>query len=136
MLLGNAYQDYHDLGRRVIAITLRGAGFRVVDLGLGVPNEAFVEAARRERPAVIGVSTLLLHTAKHLPGLRDDLRRAGLGRVPLIAGGAPFLVDPHLRRRYGVDGVARDPVGAVRLVRHLAAHGAPLPALRRARRAA
>lgn len=139
VLLGNAYQDYHDLGRRVVAIALRAAGFRVVDLGLGVPNEAFVEAARRERPAVIGVSTLLLHTAKHLPTLRDDLRRAGLGGIPLIAGGAPFLVDPHLKERFGVDGVARDPAGAVRLVRHLAAHGAPpaaRPAPARRRRAA
>jgi methylmalonyl-CoA mutase cobalamin-binding domain/chain len=124
IVVGNAWQDHHDLGRRIVSIALRGAGFRVVDLGLSVSADAFAEAAERERATVVGVSTLLLHTAKHLPDVRRALDARGLRQVRLIAGGAPFLVDPQLGERYGLDGVARDPAGAVRLVRHLTARRA------------
>ncbi len=121
VVLGNAFEDYHDLGRRLVGIGLRAAGFDVVDLGLSVSNDQFVAAAREHRADVVGVSSLLLHTAKWIPRLRDDLRRAQLGHVALIAGGAPFLVDPELRDRFEVDGVGRTPSDAVRLVRALVA---------------
>lgn len=116
VVLGNCWQDFHDLGRRVVGICLRAAGFRVVDLGLSVPNETLIDTALRERARVIGVSSLLLHTAKHIPELKSELQRRGLGDIKLIAGGAPFLVDPRLRDKFGADGVARDPMGAIRLV--------------------
>lgn len=121
VVLGNAFEDYHDLGRRLVGIGLRAAGFEVVDLGLSVRNEQFVIAAREHRADVVGVSTLLLHTAKWIPRLRADLRNAQLGHVALIAGGAPFLVDPELRNRFMVHGVGRTPSDAVRLVRALVA---------------
>lgn len=116
VVIGNAYQDYHDLGRRIVACCLRGAGYRVIDLGLSVENERFVEAARESGTRVVGVSSLLLHTAKHIPALKQRLAEAGLGRVKVIVGGAPFTVDPRLRDKYGADGVARDPASAIRLV--------------------
>lgn len=119
IVIGNAWQDFHDLGRRIVVSALRADGFRVVDLGLSVRNEDLVDAAVREGATVIGVSTLLLHTAKHVPELKQLLRRRGLHRIRVIAGGAPFLVDPTLRERVGADGVAFDPAGAVRLARHL-----------------
>lgn len=121
VVLGNAFEDYHDLGRRLVSIALRGAGFEVIDLGLSVSNDRFVDAAREHRADVVGVSSLLLHTAKWIPRLRLDLQRANLGHVALIAGGAPFLVDAELRDRFGVDGVGRCPSDAVRLVRALVA---------------
>lgn len=123
VVLGNAFEDYHNLGRRLVAISLQCAGFRVVDLGLSVSNDRFVAAAREHGAHVIGVSSLLLHTAKWIPKLREQLRREGLGHVAVIAGGAPFLVDPELRDRFGVDGVGRSPADAVRLVRALVAQG-------------
>ena len=116
VVLGNAWQDYHDLGRRIIGIALRAAGYRVVDLGLSAPNEALADAAIREGSRVIGVSSLLLHTARHIPELQEELRRRGRSDIRVIVGGAPFLVDPQLRERYGADGVATDPGGALRLV--------------------
>lgn len=121
VVLGNAFEDYHDLGRRLVGIALRAAGFQVVDLGLSVSNERFVEAVREHDAQVVGVSSLLLHTAKWIPRLREDLRHAQLSHVAIIAGGAPFLVDPHLRDRFHVDGVGRTPSDAVRLVRALVA---------------
>ena len=102
-------------------MAMRAQGFEVVDLGLSVANERFVETAARVGADVIGVSSLLLHTAKLIPELKRDLVRNGMERVGVIAGGAPFLVDPHLCERFGADGVGRSPADAIRLVRHLAA---------------
>lgn len=116
VILGNAFEDYHDLGRRLVAMRMRGAGFTVIDLGLSVSNEAFISAARQHNADVIGVSALLLHTAIWIPKLKQDLHRAGMGHIKVIAGGAPFLVDPGLRDSFGADGVAGNPNEAVRLV--------------------
>lgn len=116
VVLGNAWQDFHDLGRRIVAIALRVAGFRVVDLGLSVPNDRFIETALKEKAQVIGVSSLLLSTAKHIPRLKEALVRMGRREIRVIAGGAPFLVDPNLRTRFGADGVGRNPREAIRLV--------------------
>ncbi|MBI1318427.1 MAG: hypothetical protein GC168_05675 [Candidatus Hydrogenedens sp.] len=126
IVLGNAFEDYHDLGRRLVGIALRSAGIRVVDLGLSVSNARFIEAIREQKARVVGVSTLLLHTAKWIPRLREELSHAGLGHVAIIAGGAPFLVDPNLQERFQVDGVGRSPSDAVRLVRALLAAGGRL----------
>lgn len=116
VVLGNAFEDYHDLGRRLVAMGMRGAGFEVIDLGLSVSNEAFIQAAREHHADVIGVSALLLHTAVWIPRLKQALQKAGMGGVKVIAGGAPFLVDPQLRAEFGADGVAASPSEAVRLV--------------------
>lgn len=118
VVMGNAWQDYHELGRRVVSTTLRAAGFRVIDLGLSVPNEKFVETAIKEKARVIGVSSLLLSTAKYIPQLKEELVRRGRGDIRVIVGGAPFLVDPRLRDNFGADGVGRTPQEAVRLVEH------------------
>ncbi len=119
VIIGNAWQDHHDLGRRMVAIALRGAGFRVVDMGLSVKSEDLVEAAIRERAKVIGVSSLLLTTARHCTDIKALLQKRGRADIKLIAGGAPFVVDPHLGERLGVDGVGRNCHDAVRLVRAL-----------------
>lgn len=120
VIMGNAFEDYHDLGRRLVSMELKAAGFHVVDLGLSVHNDHFIEKARKHKADVIGVSSLLLHTAKWIPELRSQLNRAGLADVKVIAGGAPFLVDPGLCQEFGADGVGRSPGDAVRLVRYMA----------------
>lgn len=118
VVIGNAWQDYHDLGRRIVSITLRAAGFRVIDLGLSVPNEVLADTAIKEGARVIGVSSLLLSTAKHIPKLKEELIRRGRPDIRVIVGGAPFLVDPRLRDQFGADGVGRTPQDAVRLVEY------------------
>jgi methylmalonyl-CoA mutase cobalamin-binding domain/chain len=118
IVLGNAFEDYHDLGRRMIGIFLRSSGFRVVDLGMSVSNQRFVDAVREHNADVVGVSALLLHTASEIPKLKRALSDSGFSNVPVIAGGAPFLVDPHLGARFGADAVGRGPRDAVRLARY------------------
>lgn len=130
VVLGNAWQDYHDLGRRIVAISLRAAGYRVVDLGLSVRNKDLADTAIKEGALVIGVSSLLLHTARHIPELKKLLHARGRSDIKVIVGGAPFLVDPKLRERFGADGVGRDPAAAVRLVDSMYAQaqkGTPCP---------
>ncbi|MCF6286387.1 MAG: cobalamin-dependent protein [Candidatus Hydrogenedentes bacterium] len=119
VVLGNAYEDYHDLGRRLVAMRMKAAGFKVIDLGMSVSNDTFLSAATQHNADVIGVSALLLHTAIWIPRLIQSLKDTGLGRVKVIAGGAPFLVDPQLSTEFGVDGVASNPNEAVRLVNAL-----------------
>ena len=119
VILGNAYEDHHSLGRQLVSIGLKAEGCKVIDLGLSVSNERFVEAAREHQADVIGVSALLLHTAVWIPKLKQSLQQRGLGHVKVIAGGAPFLVDPHLSTQFGADGVAATPSQAGRLVKHL-----------------
>jgi methylmalonyl-CoA mutase cobalamin-binding domain/chain len=116
VVLGNAEQDFHDLGRRIVGLCLRGAGYRVIDLGLSVPNEALLRAAEEHGARVIGVSSLLLQTAKQIPRLKELLVQRGRDNIRLIVGGAPFRVDPELHEKFGADGVARDPLEAIRLV--------------------
>ncbi len=116
VVLGNAEQDFHDLGRRVVGLCLRGAGYRVLDLGLNVSNDRLIAAAEQSGAKVIGVSSLILQTAKHIPRLKKMLLQRGRDDIRVIVGGAPFRVDPELHERYGADGVARDPVEAIRLV--------------------
>lgn len=117
VVLGNAWQDHHDLGRRLVGIALRGAGFRVVDLGLSVRPQDLAQAAVREDAKIVGVSSLLLTTAKFIPDVRRELRNLGRPNIRIIAGGAPFVVDPHLGDKYGLDGVGQNCQDAVRLVR-------------------
>lgn len=126
VVMGNAWQDYHDLGRRIVSITLRAAGFRVIDLGLSVPNEVLADTAIKEGARVIGVSSLLLSTAKYIPMLKEELIRRGRPDIRVIVGGAPFLVDPRLKDRFGADGVGRTPQDAVRLVEYVYASASGL----------
>lgn len=119
VLLGNAWLDYHDLGRPIIATALRATGYRVLDLGLSVSNQRFVEVALAEGASVIVVSALLRHTARHLPALRDALTKRGRSDISLIAGGAPFLKLPGFNTLYDVDGVSFDPSSTVHLVSQL-----------------
>lgn len=127
VVLGNAWLDHHDMGRRIVATALRAAGYRVVDLGLSVSNERFVKVAIEEGARVIGVSALLLHTARYIPELKAMLQQKGRSDIKIIVGGAPFLVDPGLSQKYGADGVGRDPAGAVRLVDELCAQSEGKP---------
>ena len=116
VVLGTVRGDLHDIGKNLVGMMLRGAGYRVVDLGADVPPERFVEAARSERADVVGLSALLTTTMVHMKGVIDALRAAGLG-TPVVVGGAP------LTREYadgiGARGYAPDAASAVTLVNGL-----------------
>jgi 5-methyltetrahydrofolate--homocysteine methyltransferase len=119
VVLGTVQGDLHDIGKNLVAILLRGAGFEVVDLGKDVSPERFVETAQKEEAGVIGMSALLTTT---MPGMRRVvalLRERGLaGKVKTIIGGAPVNAD--YAREIGADAYGYDGTSAVDEVKRLA----------------
>ncbi|MDI3256972.1 MAG: methionine synthase [Kyrpidia sp.] len=87
ILLATVKGDVHDIGKNLVEIILANNGFNVVNLGIKVPPEVLIDAARRERPDAIGLSGLLVKSAQQMVVTAQDLRNAGIS-VPLLVGGA------------------------------------------------
>jgi 5-methyltetrahydrofolate--homocysteine methyltransferase len=118
VVLGTVQGDLHDIGKNLVGILLKGAGFEVIDLGHDVSPEAFVEAAVRENAPLIGMSALLTTTMSRMRDVCDLVRSRGLqDRVRTIVGGAP--VDADFAREIGADAYACDAAQAVERVRDL-----------------
>lgn len=120
ILIGTARGDIHDLGKNLLIMLLRSHGFDVVDLGIDVAPEAFVEEARRLRPDVIGLSGLITAAYASMQetvgALRAMMVEDGL-RIPIILGGQ---VDEQVCRFVGADHWTTDAMEGVRLCEELA----------------
>jgi 5-methyltetrahydrofolate--homocysteine methyltransferase len=118
VVLGTVDGDLHDIGKNLVGMMLEGAGFEVIDLGVEVPSETFVEAVREHRPEILALSALLTTTMIHMPEVIEALRSAGLrGGVQVMVGGAP--VTQEYAERIGADGYAADAPSAVTLAKRL-----------------
>jgi len=118
VVIGTVRGDLHDVGKNLVAMMLRGAGFEVIDLGVDIPAEKFIEAARSHGARVIGMSALLTTTMEGMKLTIDALQEAGLrGRVKVMVGGAPLSED--YARQIGADGYAPDANCAVRVAKDL-----------------
>lgn len=88
-VIGTVQHDVHDIGKDIVVMLLEGAGFEVIDLGVDVPPEKFVEAIRTHQPAVVGMSVLLTTCYNSVTKTMDAIREAGLrDRVAVMVGGA------------------------------------------------
>ncbi len=115
--IGTVKGDLHDIGKNLVAMMLEGAGFEVVDLGVDVTPEAFVQAAK-DGAQVIGMSALLTTTMSNMQRTIDALAAAGVrGQVKVVIGGAPVTDD--YARRIGADAFAPDASSATRVIRQL-----------------
>ena len=114
VVLGTVHTDIHDIGKNIVASVLSANGFKVVDLGVDVPVEKFVEAAKESGAKVIGLSCLLT-TA--FPAMQDTIAAfaaAGLrDQVTIMIGGGP--VTPELAEQLGADGAGASAQEAVNL---------------------
>jgi 5-methyltetrahydrofolate--homocysteine methyltransferase len=118
VVIGTVKGDLHDIGKNLVGIMLKGAGFDVIDLGHDVAPEAFVDKAVREGATLIGMSALLTTTMTRMRDVVALLRERGLaGRVRTIVGGAPLSAD--FAREIGADDYACDAATAVDRVRAL-----------------
>jgi 5-methyltetrahydrofolate--homocysteine methyltransferase len=118
VVLGTVKGDLHDIGKNLVGIMLKGAGFEVVDLGHDVSPEAFVDAAEREGATLIGMSALLTTTMPRMKDVVALVRERGLaGRVRTIVGGAPL--NAEFAREIGADDYACDAAAAVTRVKAL-----------------
>ncbi len=118
VIIGTVQGDLHDIGKNLVGIMLKGAGFDVIDLGNDVPPERFIDTAETQRADVIGMSALLTTT---MPGMKDvvDLakERNLYGRVKIIVGGAPLSAD--YAQEIGADAYCYDGMNAVETVNRL-----------------
>ncbi len=119
VIIGNAFGDYHALGRKIISTFLRMAGFEVTDLGLSVANEKFVEAVKATKSNLICVSALILHTAEEVAELRELLDKQGLKHVKILVGGAPFNFEPRLVQEVKADAMAANGIEAIKAAKEL-----------------
>jgi 5-methyltetrahydrofolate--homocysteine methyltransferase len=118
VVIGSVRGDLHDIGKNLVGIMLRGAGFEVIDLGHDVPPDKMVQAARERGAAVIGMSALLTTTMPAMREVVELLKREGLsGTVRTIVGGAP--VTEAYARAIGADAYAFDAGNAVDVVKAL-----------------
>ena len=91
VVLGTVKGDMHDIGKNLVAMSLEGAGFEVIDLGADVAAEKFVEAIKKENPQVIGLSALLTTTMLAMKDTVEAIKKAGLrDKVKIMVGGAPL----------------------------------------------
>jgi 5-methyltetrahydrofolate--homocysteine methyltransferase len=111
--------DIHDIGKNIVAIMLRGAGYEVHDIGIDVAEEAIIEAVRNEKPDFVGLSALLTTTMTEMPVVIKALRDAGLrDSVRVVIGGA--AVSDEYAREIGADAFGADAFQTIRLMEEMA----------------
>jgi 5-methyltetrahydrofolate--homocysteine methyltransferase len=115
-VIGTIRGDLHDIGKNLVGMMLEGAGFRVVDAGVGVTAATFVELARTHGARIIGVSALLTTTMVHMREVVEAARSSGLD-VRVIIGGAP--VTQAFCDEIGADGYSPDAASAAQLALRL-----------------
>ncbi|MDR1045632.1 MAG: corrinoid protein [Candidatus Adiutrix sp.] len=90
VVIGTVAGDVHDIGKNIVGTLLKGSGFNVVDLGVDVPADKFVEAVAEHQPKVLGMSALLSFTYPEMKAVVEALAAKGLrGQVKVVIGGAP-----------------------------------------------
>ena len=110
--------DLHDIGKNIVSILLRGAGYMVKDLGNDISSQAIVAAVREERPQFLGMSALLTSTMIHMGNTIQALNESGLrDGVKVVIGGA--AVSEEFARNIGADGYGADGFQAVKVVEAL-----------------
>ena len=117
-IIGTVEGDLHDIGKNLVAMMLKGAGFEVVDLGIDVKPEKFVEQAKATGINVIGMSALLTTT---MPGMERTIKALNEANIAakIVIGGAP--ITQGYAEKIGAHGYAADAASAVDLVKSFVA---------------
>jgi len=118
LLIGTVQGDLHDIGKNLVAMMLKGAGFDVIDLGVDVGPEKFVEQVKAANAHLVGMSALLTTT---MPGMEKTIKALKDSGIPVkvMIGGAPVTQD--YADKIGADGYAPDAASAVDLAKSLVA---------------
>jgi 5-methyltetrahydrofolate--homocysteine methyltransferase len=117
-VIGTTKGDLHDIGKNLVGIALEGAGFEVIDLGVDVIPEKFVDAVKQYKPVVIGISAMLTTTMQAMGDVIESLKCAGLREtVKVMIGGAP--IQQKFADRIGADFYGRDSITAKDYARSL-----------------
>jgi 5-methyltetrahydrofolate--homocysteine methyltransferase len=118
VVLGTVKGDLHDIGKNLVGMMAEGAGFEIVDAGIDVSPEKFIQAAKEHGAQVIGMSSLLTTTMVQMKETIAKIKEAGLNpKVKTIIGGAP--VTQEFAKQIGADGYAPDAASAVDTIKEL-----------------
>jgi 5-methyltetrahydrofolate--homocysteine methyltransferase len=117
-MIGTVQGDLHDIGKNLVAMMLKGAGFEVIDLGVDVKPEKFIERAKATGVQLIGMSALLTTTMPSMEKTLKALKAAGI-LAKVMIGGAP--VTQGYASKIGADGYAPDAASAVDVAKKLVA---------------
>ncbi len=119
IIVATVKDDLHDIGKNIVSILLRGAGYTVKDLGNNVDIQVIVDAVREEKPQFLGLSALLTSTMARMADVIQMLEENGLrDQVKIVVGGAP--VSEEFAKSIGADGYGADGFQAVAVVEALA----------------
>ena len=122
IIIGSVKGDLHDIGKNLVTIMLKGAGFNVIDLGIDVPAARVIEVAEQEGAAVIGLSALLNTTMSNMSEVVKLLEEKGLhDRIKVLIGGAP--VSDDFAREIGADSYGKDAFAAIKEAEKLIVSG-------------
>ena len=117
-LIGTVQGDLHDIGKNLVAMMMKGAGFEVIDLGVDISPEKFVEQAKATGVGLIGLSALLTTTMPSMEKTIKALRDAGVD-AKIMIGGAP--VTQGYADKIGADGYSADAASAVDIAKKFCA---------------
>ncbi|MBS7642907.1 MAG: corrinoid protein [Candidatus Bathyarchaeia archaeon] len=114
VVIGTVEGDLHDIGKNIVVTLLSASGFDVIDLGVDVTADKFVEAVKQYKPDIVGMSALLTTTMVNMKKVIEALKEAGLrDSVKIIVGGAPLTEE--FAKEIGADGYAPDAVLGVEI---------------------
>jgi 5-methyltetrahydrofolate--homocysteine methyltransferase len=114
IVVGTVKGDMHDIGKNVFVMLAKASGFNVIDLGVDVSVEKFVETIRSENPQILGMSALLSVTMPYMADVIETLKKEGLReKVKVIIGGAPITKD--FGKKIGADYAAETAVEGVEM---------------------
>ncbi|MBF0505765.1 MAG: cobalamin-dependent protein [Nitrospirae bacterium] len=120
VVIGTSQGDFHGLGKKIISGCLKALMIEVIDLGLNVPPERFVDEAVAHGAQVIAISSMMVHTALGENGclkVRQILKQRGLeDKIKVIVGGAPYRHDPNLYKVVRADAWAEDAITAGKVI--------------------
>jgi len=114
-VIGTVKGDLHDIGKNVFLTLLRAANYEVIDLGVDVSPEGFLEAVKEHNPNILAMSALLTTTMVEMDNIVAKLQREGVREgLKILIGGAP--INDDYAQKIGADAAARDAVDGVRIV--------------------
>ena len=117
-VVGTVQGDQHDIGKNLVAMMMKGAGFEVIDLGIDVASERFIEKTKATGAQLVGMSTLLTTTMPNMEKTLKAIKNSGL-KVKVLVGGAP--VTQNYADKIQADGYAPDAATAVDVAKRLIA---------------
>jgi 5-methyltetrahydrofolate--homocysteine methyltransferase len=110
LVLGTVSGDLHDIGKNLVSMVVEGNGWKVIDLGVDVRTEKFIEVIKENPDCVVGLSALLTTTMVNMSKTVQEIK-AQFPSTKVIVGGAPLSHDTA--KKMGADGYSADPQGAV-----------------------